>query len=123
MRSGNDRFQEEQIACLRALPIPLPHMRIKGCIAYDRNPQPPSMKGTLRLLTPVSLPERAQVRDANPGRDKIGDEVQRAAALLEATGLVKPAGQLRARLFISQARRAELAQITLQLVAIRKHWR
>ncbi len=68
-------------------------------------------KGNLRLLTPVSLPERTRVHVQIQEEDKIGDEVQRATALLEAAGLVKPAGQPAARLFISQARRAELAQI------------
>lgn len=68
-------------------------------------------KGTLRLLTPVSLPEQTRVRVQIQEEDKIGDEVQRAAAVLEAAGLVKPAKQPEARLFVSQARRAELAQI------------
>jgi predicted DNA-binding antitoxin AbrB/MazE fold protein len=38
-------------------------------------------KGTLRLLTPISLPERTRVRVQIQEEDKIGDDMQRAAAL------------------------------------------
>ncbi|MFZ1508070.1 MAG: antitoxin family protein [Anaerolineae bacterium] len=68
-------------------------------------------RGTLRLLTPVNLPERARVRVQIVAEDKIGDELQRAMAVLEASGLVKPLPQLQERQIDSQTRRAELAQI------------
>ena len=67
-------------------------------------------KGTLRLLTPVSLPERARVRVQIQEEDQTVDDMQRAIALLEASGLVKPANHRMLRPTISPARRAELAQ-------------
>lgn len=68
-------------------------------------------KGTLRLLTPVSLPERARVRVQIQEEDQAVDDLQRAVALLEASGLVKPARQPQLRPTISPARRAELAHL------------
>ena len=68
-------------------------------------------KGTLRLLTPVILPERARVRVQIVEEDKAEDDVQRALTVLEASGLVKPLKQLQATDTISPARRAELAQL------------
>ena len=41
-------------------------------------------KGTLRLLTPVILPERTRVRVQIVEEDKAEDDVQRALAVLEA---------------------------------------
>lgn len=67
--------------------------------------------GTLRLLTPVSLPERARVRVQIQEEDKIENEMQRVVAVLEASGLVKPAQQLQSRSTVSPARRVELAQL------------
>ena len=68
-------------------------------------------KGTLRLLTPVILPERARVRVQIEEEDKAEDDVQRALAVLEASGLVKPQMQPQGTEIISTARRAELAQL------------
>ena len=68
-------------------------------------------KGTLRLLTPVNLPELARVRVQIQEVDKTGDDVQRAIAVLEASGLVKRLEQRKSRPAVSQARRTELAQI------------
>ena len=68
-------------------------------------------KGTLRLLTPVILPERARVRVQIVEEDKAEDDVQRALAVLEASGLVKPRTQPQGTDTISTARRAELAQL------------
>lgn len=68
-------------------------------------------KGTLRLLTPVSLPERARVRVQIQEEDRIEDDLQRAVAVLEASGLLKPARQSQSRQTVSPARRAQLAQL------------
>lgn len=68
-------------------------------------------KGTLRLLTPVSLPERARVRVQIQEEDQAVDDLQRAVALLEASGLVKPARHPQPRPTVSPARRAQLAQL------------
>lgn len=68
-------------------------------------------KGTLRLLTPVSLPERARVRVQIQEEDKMSDDVQRAIAILEASGLVKPLKQPQGAKTITPARRAELAHL------------
>jgi predicted DNA-binding antitoxin AbrB/MazE fold protein len=68
-------------------------------------------KGTLRLLTPVSLPERARVRVQIQEEDRIEDDLQRAVAVLEASGLLKPARPSQSRQTVSPARRAALAQL------------
>ena len=68
-------------------------------------------KGTLRLLTPVSLPERARVRVQIQEEEKTADDVQRATAVLEASSLVKRSVQPDAIGVVPPARRAELAQI------------
>jgi len=67
--------------------------------------------GVLRLLTPVSLPERARVRLAILGEEETDDELRRAEAALIAAGLVKPARPQREPRSISQDRRAELARL------------
>jgi len=46
--------------------------------------------GVLRLLTPVSLPERARVRIQILNEDELEDDMRRAEAALIAAGLVKP---------------------------------
>jgi predicted DNA-binding antitoxin AbrB/MazE fold protein len=67
--------------------------------------------GVLRLLTPVSLPERARVRLAILSEEEPDDELRRAEVALVAAGLVKLASpQLEPR-SISQDRRAELARL------------
>ncbi|MBK7202286.1 antitoxin family protein [Candidatus Amarolinea dominans] len=68
-------------------------------------------KGVLRLLTPVSLPDRARVHLRIQVENKMGDELQRATAVLEASGLVKPPQPSRVIRKISSARRAELARM------------
>lgn len=67
--------------------------------------------GVLRLLTPVSLPERARVRLAILSEEEPEDEVHQAEAALIAAGLVKPASLQVAHRSISQDRRAELARL------------
>ena len=65
--------------------------------------------GVLRLLTPVSLPERARVRLAILNEEEPEGEVHQAEAALIAAGLVKPASVKVGLRSISQDRRAELA--------------
>jgi predicted DNA-binding antitoxin AbrB/MazE fold protein len=65
--------------------------------------------GVLRLLTPVSLPERAQVRIQILTEQEADDELERAEAALIAAGLVKPTKIPEELKPISSARRAELA--------------
>ena len=65
--------------------------------------------GVLRLLTPVSLPERARVRLAILSEEEPEDELSRAEATLIAAGLVKPASPQVELKAVSQDRRAELA--------------
>jgi predicted DNA-binding antitoxin AbrB/MazE fold protein len=68
-------------------------------------------KGTLRLLTPINLPERTRVRVQIQEDRQIDDEMQRAIALLEASGLVSSPERPQAKQTISPARRAELTRI------------
>ena len=67
--------------------------------------------GVLRLLTPVSLPERARVRLAILSEEEPEGELGQAEAALIAAGLVKPASPQPGLESISQARRAELARL------------
>lgn len=67
--------------------------------------------GVLRLLTPVSLPERARVRLAILSEEEPEDELRRAEAALIAAGLVKLAGPQPGLETVSQERRAELARL------------
>jgi predicted DNA-binding antitoxin AbrB/MazE fold protein len=67
--------------------------------------------GVLRLLTPVALPERAQVRIQILTEQEADDELARAEAVLIAAGLVKPKKVPKELDPISSARRAELARL------------
>jgi predicted DNA-binding antitoxin AbrB/MazE fold protein len=72
--------------------------------------------GVLRLLTPVALPERTEVRiqilaDTVRREQKANDELERAEAVLIAAGLVKPKKVPEGIKPISPARRAELARL------------
>ena len=72
--------------------------------------------GILRLLTPVALPERAQVQiqilaDTVRPEQEPDDELERAEAALIAAGLVKPKKIPEGLKPISAARRAELARL------------
>ena len=66
-------------------------------------------KGVLRLLTPVSLPERARVRVQILAEEETRDDLFRAEAALTAKGLINPANVPSEFRSVSQARRAELA--------------
>ena len=68
-------------------------------------------EGVLRLLTPVSLPERARVRIQILTEEELEDDVHRAEAALIAAGLVKPPKPPVELKTVSQARRAELARL------------
>jgi predicted DNA-binding antitoxin AbrB/MazE fold protein len=68
-------------------------------------------KGVLRLLTPVSLPERARVRLAILSEEEPKDESRRVEAVLVAAGLVKLTDPPPGTRSVSQARRAELARL------------
>jgi predicted DNA-binding antitoxin AbrB/MazE fold protein len=67
--------------------------------------------GVLRLLTPVSLPERARVRVQILTEGESEDDLHRAEAALIAAGLVKPSKQPTELKTVSPARRAELARL------------
>ena len=67
-------------------------------------------KGSLRLLTPVSLPEQTRVRLEILSEEAPTDDVQRAEAALIAAGVIRSRPQPVART-ISPARRAELARL------------
>ena len=67
--------------------------------------------GVLRLLTPVALPDRTQVRIQILSEQKADDEPERAEAVLIAAGLVKPKKVPEGLEPISSARRAELARL------------
>ena len=67
--------------------------------------------GVLRLLTPVALPERAQVRIQILTEQEPDDELERAEAALIAAGLVTPQKIPEGLKPISAARRAELARL------------
>ena len=67
--------------------------------------------GILRLLTPVTLPERAEVRIQILTEKEVDDELQRAEAALIAAGLVKPKKIPEHVKPISSARREELARL------------
>ena len=67
--------------------------------------------GVLRLLTPVSLPERARVRIQILSEDELEDDMHRAEAALIAAGLVKPPKPPTELKIVSPARRAELARL------------
>jgi predicted DNA-binding antitoxin AbrB/MazE fold protein len=68
-------------------------------------------EGVLRLLTPVSLPERARVRVQILTDEESDEELHRAEEALVATGLVKPLTPPAEVKTVSRARRAELAQM------------
>ena len=67
--------------------------------------------GILRLLTPATLPERAEVRIQIYTEQEAADELERAEAALIAAGLVKPKKIPEELKPISSARRAELARL------------
>jgi predicted DNA-binding antitoxin AbrB/MazE fold protein len=67
--------------------------------------------GVLRLLTPVALPERAEVRIQILSEQKTDDELERAEAVLIAAGLIKPQEIPQGLEPVSSARRAELARL------------
>jgi predicted DNA-binding antitoxin AbrB/MazE fold protein len=67
--------------------------------------------GVLRLLTPVALPDRAQVRIQILSEQEADDELERAEAVLIAAWLVKPKKVPEGLEPISSARRAELAHL------------
>jgi predicted DNA-binding antitoxin AbrB/MazE fold protein len=67
-------------------------------------------EGVLRLLTPVSLPEKARVRVQILSEEESESDLRRAEAVLIAAGLVKPTAQSDLKT-ISPARRAELARL------------
>ena len=67
--------------------------------------------GLLRLLAPVSLPERAQVRVRILTEEQPDGELERAEAALIAAGLVKPKTIPEGQPSIPAARRAELARL------------
>ena len=68
-------------------------------------------KGVLRLLTPVSLPEKTRVRVQILSDEEPEDDLRRAEAALVAAGLVKPHGQPPWLKSVTPARRAELARL------------
>lgn len=68
-------------------------------------------QGVLRLLTPVSLPEHARVRIQILTEEDIEDNLERAEAVLIASGLVKPTSPPSGLKTVSRARRAELARL------------
>ena len=67
--------------------------------------------GILRLLTPVTLPERAEVRIQILTEQETKDELERAEAALIAAGLVRPQKTPDHLKTISSARREELARL------------
>ena len=67
--------------------------------------------GVLRLLTPVALPDRAQIRIQILSEQEADDELKRAEAALVAAGLIKPKKVPKGLESISPARRAELARL------------
>ena len=67
--------------------------------------------GMLRLLTPVSLPERARVRLAILTEEEPQNERSLAEAVLVAAGLVIPSSPQPDIKSVSQDRRAELARL------------
>lgn len=67
--------------------------------------------GALRLLTPVALPERAQVRIQILTEQDTDDELGRAEAVLIAAGLIRPRDVPKELDPISSVRRAELARL------------
>ena len=67
--------------------------------------------GVLRLLTPVALPDRAQVRIQILTEHEANGRVELAEAALIAAGLVKPKKVPEGLEPVSSARRAELARL------------
>jgi predicted DNA-binding antitoxin AbrB/MazE fold protein len=67
--------------------------------------------GILRLLTPVALPERTEVRIQILTEKEADNELKRAEAALIAAGIVKPKKVPEELKPISSARRAELARL------------
>jgi hypothetical protein len=65
----------------------------------------------LRLLTPVSLPERARVRVEILADDEAEDTLHQAETVLIAAGLVQPASSSASIRTVSRVRRAELARL------------
>jgi predicted DNA-binding antitoxin AbrB/MazE fold protein len=68
-------------------------------------------KGVLRLLTPVSLPERTRVRVQILSEEEAEDDLRLAEAVLIAAGLVTPPCPQPGLKAVSRARRAELARL------------
>ena len=68
-------------------------------------------RGTLRLLTPLVLPERARVHIQVVEAEPDEDEGQRVEAALLASGLVRPSKPAQSVRHISKVRRAELAKL------------
>lgn len=67
--------------------------------------------GILRLLTPVSLPDRTRVRVQILIEEESRDDLRRAEAALVAAGLVKPAPAEPKPIHVSKARRKELRRL------------
>lgn len=67
--------------------------------------------GTLRLLTPVNLPEQVRVRVQIQEENINRDDLRRALAVLEASGLIDSRQQPNPTRTISLARRTELAEL------------
>ena len=67
--------------------------------------------GVLRLLTPISLPERARVRIQILSEEELEDDVLRAEEALIAAGIVKPRKPVVELRIVSEDRRAELARL------------
>jgi len=65
--------------------------------------------GVLRLLSPISLPEKTRVRVQILTDDEPEDDLRRSEAALIAAGLVRPRGPRPRVRRVSPARRAELA--------------
>lgn len=67
--------------------------------------------GVLRLLTPISLPERTRVRVQILPEAESGDELRRAEVTLIAAGLIRPELDTPPAVHVSQARREELRRL------------
>jgi predicted DNA-binding antitoxin AbrB/MazE fold protein len=67
--------------------------------------------GTLRLLTPLALPERTRVRIQIIEEETTENAKERAEAALLASGLVKPSTSVQSVRKVSRTRRAQLAKL------------
>jgi len=78
-------------------------MSIQATAIYER--------GVLRLLTPITLPERTRVRVQILEEKDTESDLRRAEAVLIASGLVSPPEPPPGLKTISKARRAELSHL------------